>query len=278
MQRYNIPTWMKPYIIRYIRENPINAIKQATSFIEIKRKKGEVTNKYVKLPNGMTFDMGFVNNILSLFYYGEERLSKMYAEWATEPVDYEHAEYKARFNELSKLSEKHVRAIRNLIQGLGIKPQAPSKEAIEVFDYISQIRDWDDRIIASGFIIKYSYAYPFGFVFYKVFYPASPEFMRSFGKVFINDTERSKWLEEEAERIIKEREESDQTLNLTRDILKKTFKSIQAEMVEAKKAGIEKEAKLLRDISVAYPFHTLEGIIPEIDAQKEVNQIINSRS
>ncbi len=277
MQKYGIPSWMKPYIYRYIRSNPMNAIKQATSFIDVKRKKGEVTRKYVKLPNGMTFDMGFVNNILSLFYYGEERICWMYRKWSIGPADYEHAEHKRRFSELAGLDERHVHAIRNLMQGLGISPREPSREAVDVFDYIEGIEDWDDRVVATGFLLKYSYAYPFGFVFYKVFYPASPEFMRSFGKVFVDDRNLSTWLDGEAVRIIRDGADEAHLLGLTRTILSKTFGSIEAEMRAAKKVGIENEARLLRDISVAYPLHELSSILPHINADREVEGIIKGR-
>ncbi len=37
--KYRLPQWVKPYIVEYIKENPIYAIKKGMSFIDVKRKK-----------------------------------------------------------------------------------------------------------------------------------------------------------------------------------------------------------------------------------------------
>lgn len=272
MQRYNMPAWLKPYIYSYIKSNPLSAIKHATSFIEIRRKKGEITREYVRLPNGLTFDIKFINEILSLFYYGEERIGSIYARWSKEP-GYENSEYKKRFAELSVLSKKHQRAIRNLMQGIGITPVKPRREVIEVFDYVESTSEWHDRILISGLFIKYSYSYPFAFVFYKVFYPVAPEFMRSFGKAFTADDASKTWLDIETKRIVKETENG-HLMELARNVLTKTAASINSEVKIAKENKVEPEVKLLRDISVAYPLHMVSEFGVQIDPDKEAKDII----
>jgi len=270
LEKYNIPLWLKPYIYSYIKEDPVSALKHATSFIEVRRKRGEVTRDFVRLPNGMTFDINFIQHVLSLFYYGEDRISAIYGSWAKEPAEYEYVHYAKRFGQLAETTKKHVRAIHNLMEGMGIKPLDPTSEAISVFDELGAIADWRSRVLASGLILKYTYGYPFGFVFYRVFYPASPEFMRSFGKAFKSDDEDNAWLESEAKRIVKEGViDSESIIKLTEDLLSKAYDSVGSELRMAKKAHIEREAHLLMDVSLAYPLHTLydQGLSIDIDAE-----------
>ncbi len=277
MEKYGIPHWMKAYIYDYVKSNPVSAVKHAASFVDVKRKKGEITRSYVKLPNGVTFDREFIMRVINLFYYGESRLAGMYGAWA-DGMPHGSQEYREHFLELARVSEKHARAIRNLMEGLGIPVKEPGRPLVEVFDYVEKLDTWDNRIITSGFVMKYAYSYPFGLVFYRVFYHVLPEFMRSFGKVFAANTDTTKWLSDEAERIIRGGSVSGGALiALVDNALQKTLKSIDSEMPAARKAGVGNEIKLLRDISVAYPLHELSGLGIELDVNKEVHRIMGNR-
>ena len=274
LEKYNVPTWLKPYIYDYVKSDPINAIKKATSFIEVRRKRGEVTSEYVRLPNGMEFNIDFIQHVLSLFHYGEERIAAIYETWSKEPTGYNHAQYPAHFGQLAEITKKHVRAIRNLMEGMGIKPLDPTQEAVAVFDGLGAISDWKSRVLASGLLLKYTYGYPFGFIFYRVFYPASPEFMRSFGKAFKNDGDANAWLEEEAKRIVREKELADPAImGLAENLLSKAYDSVGSELKIAKKAHVEREAQLLMDVSLAYPLHALYEQGLAIDIDEEIKKI-----
>ncbi len=276
MHRYGLPPWLKPYVFDYIKSNPLNAIKHATSFIEIRRKKGEITREHVRLPNGFTFRIGFIEEMLSLFRYGEERIDQIYGRWAAEP-GYEDLERKKRYRELSLLSKKHLRAIDNLMEGIGIELRKPKKEVKELFDYIEALSSWDDRIIASGIFIKYSFSYPFGFVFYKVFYPVAPEFMRSFGKAFNATTEATHWLEGEAKKIAFEKKDSGELRGITEQLLARISASISSEEQTAKANGIANEVKLLQNIALAYPLHVLAELGVDIEVSKEVKKVLDCK-
>lgn len=273
MQKYGIPMWFKPYLAGYIRSNPVSAIRHATSFVETRRKKGEITRDHVVLPNGLEFKMGFITELLSLFYYGEERLSDIYEGWSREP-GYDDLEYKKRFMEFSALSKRHIRAIRNLMEGIGIEPRQPGKEITGLFDHIESIGEWQDRVLMSGILIKYSFSYTFGFVFFKVFYPVATDFMRSFGKTFTSTTPTTSWLNSEAERIVMEEANSSHILEFTRSNLERISRSIESEMPLAKANGIGNEARLLHTISIAYPLHVLHDLGMRIDVEKEVKSIM----
>jgi hypothetical protein len=67
LKKYGIPVWVKPYLKEYVKSDPVNAIKRATSFIDVKRKKGQVTNNSVVLPNNTAFKTESVVGIVSLF-------------------------------------------------------------------------------------------------------------------------------------------------------------------------------------------------------------------
>lgn len=270
LDKYNIPTWLKPYIYDYVKGDPLNAVRRATSFIEVRRKRGEVTRSYVRLPNGMEFGMEFIQHVLSLFHYGEERIAEIYESWSKEPAGYDYVQYAKGFGQLAETTRKHVRAIRNLMEGMGIRPLPPTPEAMSVFDALNSLSDWKARVLASGLILKYTYGYPFGFVFYRVFYPASPEFMRSFGKAFKSNDGDNAWLEDEAKRIVREREiDAGNIISIAENLLSKAYNSVEAELQTAKKARIEREAQLLMDVSLAYPLHALydQGLGIDVDAE-----------
>ena len=273
LQKYSIPMWVKPYIYDYVKKDPVNAIKRATSFIDVKRKKGVVTNSYVQLPNSTTFKMSSIIHMLSLFLYGTERTAKIAKAWSSKP-DMKYRNYVDYYANMVEVEERHARATLNLIEGLGYKPREPTKEVVAVFDYLNSIAEWNKRIIATDLILRSSYGNTFGLVFYRVFYFVMPEFMRSFGKAFTETEAQTEWGIKEAERVIAEHEiDSNQLLEMSVEMLCRIGKSINAEMPLAGEAGIKREAELLKRISIAYPLHKLKdlGVVADISkTEKEI--------
>jgi hypothetical protein len=271
LDKYSVPDWVRPYIFRHAMTHPVSAVKFALSFVDTKRKKGEVTKEYVRLPNGLRFRMAYILRVLNLFYYGEERMAKMYGLWSTRAAEPNPA-YSEHFRNASAADDRHARAIRNLIEGLGYRIGEAPKELMDVFDYVESIDSWNDRIIAAAIVLRGAYADAFGLMFYKVFYPAAPEFMRSFGKAFKDSG--ATWESGEAMRIIHGGAvQEEHVLELTRSILFKVLYSISANMQLAKRSGIEPEIKLLSEIAIAYPFHTLRELGVDVDVNKEVNSV-----
>ena len=274
LKRYGVPDWMRPYVVAYVKSDPVRAVKRATSFIEVRRRKGEVNGKSVRLPNGVSFDMNAVLHLLNLFYYGESALARIESGWADGQAGIGGADYAKHFAESAELSTKHMRAVRNLIEGLNRKVGKPSEEVVGVFDYIGNVTDPRERIIVVDVLLRDAYAKPFGFVFYKAFYPAAPEFMRMFGKAFGGPDSGSDWGYMEARRIVGGGLMPNGRLEeLAEGVLARTCKSINAEMGLARKAGIEAEATLLRDISIAYPLHDLAAMGAGVDVDIEVKRI-----
>lgn len=274
LDKYGVPRWTKSYIIAYARKNPTLLIKHGLSFIDIKRKKGSITKEQVYLPNGIKFDMDFVNEILAQFYYGEQRLSEIYKNWANDPAHPEH-EYREGFMHLSMLAKKHMRAIKNIMDGLSFKSIGPNEGAKEMFDFISNVHEKNERIITSGLLLKYMYSRTFGIIFYRVFYPTAPEFMRSFGKVFIKDTKATSWLKEKTNALLSTGDK-EEILEFTRFAIGKMISCINTEVPNAKKSNIENEFLLLRDISIAYPLHMLNESGFNIDPDQETAKILKN--
>ncbi|HUC39120.1 MAG TPA: hypothetical protein VL944_03245 [Candidatus Acidoferrum sp.] len=275
MRKYGIPLWLEPYLYKYAKNTDVSTIKQAISFINVRRKKGEVTGKYVKLPNGVIFDIRAVVHILNQFYYGVDATAKISEKWSKEYTDYDHANFTTHFKKVAAERVKHARALRNMIEGLGYKIEKPSREIAAVFSRIAGLDEWADRLIVTEIILRDAYSRPFGFIFYKVFYPVSPEFMRSLGKIFTSVDTQGGWAEGEIERVLNMGAlTSEHVLALSEEILSLVYSSIQVEMPLAKKAHIEPEAMLLRDISVAYPLHTLADLGVKIDVDKEVQKVV----
>lgn len=273
MEKYGLPTWIKPYVYRYARENPMSTVKYAISLIDVKRKKGEVTKTNVRLPNGTIFEMESVLKLLNLFFYGEENMARIERIWGTGSKDH-NAEYENNFMEMAEIDMKRTRAIKNLAEGLGHNVGQQPESLAKTFDYISRIEPWSDRVITTGIILRYSYAVTFGIVFYKAFYPVSPEFMRSFGKAFERKDVKERWDTEEAGRLVQAGAVNrEHVLQLTREVLSLIFSSIDGNMRLAKELGLEKEVKLLSDISIAYPFQKLLEMGMEVDVEKEVKLV-----
>ncbi len=274
MKRYGVPDWIAPYIYRYAKQSDMFTIKRAINFINVRRKKGVLTSRQVRLPNGVTFDINAVSHILNQFYYGVETEARISDKWSKEHADYDHANFTKHYKELAAMRERHARALKNMIEGLGHQIEKPSKGIERVFDTISSLEEWPDRLITTEIILRDSYSRPFGFIFYKVFYPVSPEFMRSLGKLFTNRGEEGSWAEKEIKRVVSEGAlTSEHIIGLAERILTEIYRSIGSELPLARKAKIEPEAKLLRDISIAYPLHTLKELGVELDIDKEMKKI-----
>ena len=273
LKKYNVPLWLEPYIYDYVRADPINAIKRATSFIDVKRKKGVVTNSYVRLPNNTTFQTSTIVHILSLFFYGAEEVARIARQWASKPESDER-ECVLQLTEMEDTYETRIRAIRNLLEGMGYKPLEPTKEVREVFNYIESLEKWPERMVAMNILFRQAYGSTFGPTFYKAFYAVMPEFMRSFGKVFDGTSEVSKRGELIAAEMVKAKRIPDERLiELAEDLLARIQRSLNSEMPLAAHAGIKHEAELLRRISLVYPLHTLMELGVPIDLAREEKAI-----
>ncbi len=274
LEKYGLPKWLKPYVLEYLKGNSTAAaIKRATSFISVGRKKGIVTKDEIVLPNGTKFNSDQILHLVSLFLYGEERMGKISKIWATTDSDgnVTHANH---YSAVSIVETKRARAIKNLIQGLGHKPVDPTPELVELFDYIESLKIWGERLLAKKIIMYNSFALPFGYVFYKVFYPVSPEFMRSFGTVFSSKDHEEFAGEEEAAIIVQSGDiETDRLMKITEDLLVLIDNALDAEMKNAKKAGIEREVILLRDVAIAFPLHRLEDLGVDFNIEEEISKI-----
>ncbi len=273
LEKYGLPEWVRPYVYRYARDSPLSAVKFAISLIDVKRRKGEITKKAIRLPNGTTFSMQSVLKLLNLFFYGEESIAHIEREWATNSMD-RNAEFEKRFMEMAEMDSKRTRAIRNLIEGLGHSVGVQPDSLERTFKEISELESWHDRIITTGIILRYSYAATFGLIFYKVFYPVSPEFMRSFGKAFRNKDDGERWDTMEAVRMLQNGNlDKDHVLGLARGVLAGVMLSIEGNMGLAKELGLEREVRLLSDISIAYPFQRLSEIGMQIEVENEVKLV-----
>lgn len=274
LARHNVPEWVRPYVYKYIRGNPIGAVRFAISLVDVKRKKGTVTKTHVILPNGKRFSIPSILKVLSLFFQGEDAIANIESAWSASSI-VRNAVYEKHFAEMSEIDAKYARAIKNLAEGLGGgSTNAPDNSIACAFSYISSLSDWNERVFATGILLRYAYSRTFGSVFYKVFYPVSPEFMRSFGKAFGGKYKGAQWDTEEAERIVGNSSiDNERLIELTREILARILFSIDSNIWLAKELGIEKEVKLLGEVSVAYPFHRLEELGIRLDMKREIEAV-----
>jgi hypothetical protein len=274
LEKYSLPRWLKPYVLEYLKGNSTAAaIKRAASFINVGRKKGIITKDEIILPNGTKFKSDQILHLVSLFLYGEYRMGRISRKWAATDTDgnISHSNY---FMVVSNVEVKRARAIKSLVQGLGHEPVEPTKELVELFDYIESLRVWGERLLAKKIILFNSFALPFGYIFYRVFYPVSPEFMRSFGTVFSRRAPEEQAGEEEAAIIVQSGGiEKKRLMKITEDVLVLIIKALEAEMKNAKKAGIEREVVLLKDVAIACPLHRLKGIGVDFDVEEEISRI-----
>ncbi|ASI13534.1 membrane protein [Candidatus Mancarchaeum acidiphilum] len=273
LKNYNMPLWISDYVDAYIREDPLNSMKRATSFINVKRKRGSVTSTYVILPNGIKFSMSDISKILSLFYYGEKQVELMAESWSSRP-DPVHVNYVKHFINVGKAEKRHLRAIKNLMDGLMRKPEEPPQIIKDVFSYIMNLDQWEERFIALYMIMRYSYSAIFGQVFYKVFYFVMPEFMRSFGKVYIDENGDLKWALEETRNMIKNGSISEsRVLKISEDLLSLIEASVKYEISITKDLEVEKEIRLMLKVAIAYPLHELKDLGVNVDIKKEESTI-----
>ncbi len=156
LKNYNLPMWISDYVDEYIKEDPLNSMKRALSFINVKRKRGSVTSTYVILPNGTKFSMSDISKILSLFYYGEKQVELMAESWSSKP-DPAHVKYVKHFLNVSKVEKRHLRAIKNLMDGLMRKPEESPQIIKDVFSYIMNLGTWEERFVALYIIMRYSF-------------------------------------------------------------------------------------------------------------------------
>ncbi len=273
--KYRLPQWVKPYIVEYIKENPIYAIKKGMSFIDVKRKKGLISKGYVELPNGTRFEMNFVANILNQFYYGEKSISEIYEKWSKNNYNVDRG-YSDGFRRLSILSKKHMRAIKNLIDGMEMQDIGPNVGTLKLLEFMEHLDTIEGRILSSGLILRYIYAQTFGMIFYKVFYPTAPEFMRSFGKALSADNKTMQWLESEL-RYVLQNSDHEKNLAFVKNMLTVAAECIDTELPYAKRSGIEKEFLLLRNISIAYPLHIIKEYGYDIDPDTDARLIFKNK-
>lgn len=279
MAKYGIPPWAKPYIYRYASRHPLSAIKHAKSFVDVRRKRGEVTSKYVKLPNGIAIELQLIARLASMFFYSEKRMIEITNGWFNEvkPPDGP-GPYAKHFEIEMEAQAKRLRALNNLAAGLNLKIDQNAEQLRAVYDYLASLTDWRERIIATNMILRYSYAKSFGFIFYKMFYPVSPELMRTLGKAFA-ETENSRWGENEAQRIVRSAEiPQARLIEITVQLLARIYRSIEDNRTLAAKAGMVNEVELLRDIAIAYPLHAMKELGVEINVDKEVGAIRSAGS
>ena len=277
MKKYGVPDWVKPYVYAYIRSNPLNAVRRGISFIDVKRKRGRITGNVIELPNSVQFEVSDITRIVSLFYAGEEESSRIAESWSKDLHDYDSKRYAEHFAALGEIEQKHLRAIKNMLEGLGKKSGSETAEVRALFEKLGSITDWKERIISYDLVLKSSYGSTFGNIFYKVFYPVMPEYMRSFGKAFSSEDVETSWGYEEAKRIIKDGEmDTQRLLQLFNDLLPLVGSIVNANMDIADKAGISKEVSLLRDIAIAYPVYIAKECGADIDAEKETAAILDT--
>lgn len=274
LAKYGMPEWVRPYVVRYIRNCTVSEITRARGFVDFGRKKGVQTDDGMVLPNGVRFSNKQICHLLCLFYYAENRISEVSNAWATTSMDRD-PQHRRHFADVSEIEAAHARAIKNLVSFVGCRElEDPPQELVDVFDYLAALTDWNERIVAKRLLLNYGYARTFGYVFYKVFYPVSPEFMRSLRAAFRKVPHVQLVGSNQVEAIIRTGLISHRRmLDITENMLSLIARSVDVEMPNAKKAGIEKEVALLRDISIAYPLHILEQYGIRMDIDNEVAKI-----
>jgi len=263
--KYSLPSWLKPYIKEYLKRNN-NSIKYVLTFVKYGRKKGKVLNNKVVLPNGVVFKKKHISHLLNLFYFGVIRMRDVSYLWSN--VYLGNNILRLRFINIADVENKRAIALKNLIEGLnyGIDKNPPSEGMNNVFKYLESLNDWNERLIAKEIILNYSYAIPFGYIFYRVFYPVSSEFMKNFGKSFNNHEPYELINKKEAENIIiDEKIEYEKLKELVETLENYISISIDSEMKNAKDANIYNEVLLLRDVAIAYPIFKIKELNPKFD-------------
>lgn len=277
LDRYGVPNWVRPYIYKYAARNKLNTIKLAIGFISTGRRKGKIEKDKVILPNGMSFKMTSIAKLLNLFFYGAENIAKLEEHWASVHT-LANPDYTSKFLELSAIDYKRARAVKNLMEGLKHPVQEEPKSIKPIFDRLAKIDNWNERVIATGIILNYSFIKTFGGILFRSFYPTAPEFMRSLGKAFTTKDGGERWDITEARVIIKSGAvPQERILQLSREIMTLVKSYIDTNMPLATELNLREELALMEEASIAYPFHVLSGLGISMDAEKEIADILKSR-
>ncbi|MGC8571794.1 MAG: hypothetical protein ACP5RI_00735 [Candidatus Micrarchaeia archaeon] len=280
INKYNLPEWLIPYIKDYLKKKNYN-IKYILTFINYGRKKGDVKAENITLPNGVVFKRKHMVHLLNLLYYSINSMSSVSKYWSEHSWD--NLELKERFISITDIENGRALIIKNLIEGLNynIYKNPPSKELENTFNYIKNLNDWNERIVSKEIILNYSYAIPFGYVFYKIFYPIAPTYIRSFGKKFFDKESCELEDKKDAEMIISDNLISEGRLKqLLKDLIINTIKSINVEIDNAKEANIYDEIILLRNIAAVYPLYKIKEInkdiyIEDLFKDKDIKKLLD---
>ncbi len=278
LERYKIPLWIRPYIYKYASRNKIQTIKFALSLINVGRRKGAITKDFIIMPNGTKFRSDAVLELISLFFNGEEQIAQIEREWSNDSMRH-NAKYEAIYADLNESDSKRARAVRNLIEGMGSGidiVNKTKKEDLAIFREIEKLNDWNERLIATGIVINYSYMKTFGAVFFRVFYPIAPELMRNLGKAFASSYRHKPERQDtaEARRIIAEHKLSDeQLINITRRLLVAIKQTIDQNIHLAVSLGVKNEIEMMEEIAIAYPLHMLKVMGVSLDVSEEVGKV-----
>ncbi|MCL5433453.1 MAG: hypothetical protein M1538_00540 [Candidatus Marsarchaeota archaeon] len=269
ISKYNLPIWIKPYVKEYLKKK--KNIRYILTFVKYGKKKGNIKTDSITLPNGVIFKKKHMVHLLNLFYYGTYSIKSVSDYWIQNSLG--NLKLKHRFIPIAEIEEKRSLVIKNLISGLNynIYKKAPSKELNDIFDYLKKLNDWNERLVAKEIILNYSYVIPFGNVFYTIFYPIAPKYMKSFKK-FIGHLEYEINNKRDAENIITQKLIKEERLKqLVKDLIIKVIKSINAEIKNTKEVNIYDEIILLRDIAAVYPIYKIN----ELDKEFEVDELFN---
>lgn len=260
MDRYGVPAWARPYVYKYVSRNRTDAIRAAIGMVGFGRKKGEIKDGYVVLPNGRKFKIESIAKLLAIFFHGEQRLADLENYWASKH-DVGNPVYEREYLQLSEADYKGARAMKNLMEGLKHKIPADNGSLDQLFGRLTRLHSWEERIFASGIILNYCYMKPFAGMFMKVFHPIVPEFMRNFNKAFTNENEGERWDMMEARRLIETGKISrERAVELTEELTSLVAKSINNNLPIAKELGIVEEISLLKELSLAYPKQVLSEL------------------
>lgn len=278
LERYKIPLWIRPYIYKYASRNKLQTIKFALSLINVGRRKGAITKDFVIMPNGTKFKSDAVLELVYLFLNGEEQIAQIERAWSNDPIHH-NAKYESMYADLNEFNSRRARAVRNLIEGMGSGIDAAKgakKENLTIFREIEKLDDWNERLIATGIVINYSYMKTFGSVFFRVFYPIAPELMRNLGKAFASSYRHKSERQDtaEARRIIAEHKLSDeQIIGITRRLLVAIKQTIDENIYLAESLGVKNEIEMMEEIAIAYPLHMLKLMGVSLDVSEEVGKV-----
>ena len=260
MDRYEVPEWARPYVYKYVKRNRVQVVRAAIGLVGIGRKKGQITEDYAILPNGMKFRMESIIKLLGIFFHGEHRLADLESYWASNHA-IGNPEYEKGYLELADTDYKGARAMKNLLEGLRRKMPEDNGTLDQLFGRLSRLESWEERVFASGIILNYCYMKPFAGMFMRVFYPIVPEFMRNFNKAFTLKESKERWDLIEARRLVSTGKiPKERAVALSGELLELVSKSLDSNMAIARELGAKEEISLLKEVALAYPIHVLHEL------------------